>query len=126
MNKNTIKSIRAVFAGFITVVILSVGTDSILEVSGIFPPPSQGLFITWMLVLALMYRCVYTVAGGYVTAWLSPDHPVRHSIILGSIGTVAAIIGVVTGWSLSQHWYPISLVVTALPCTWLGGKWKTR
>ena len=126
MNKNMAKTIWAVFAGFLTVVILSVGTDSILEKLGIFPPPDQGLFITWMLVLALIYRCVYTVAGGYVTAWLAPDRPMRHAIILGIIGTVAATIGVVVGWNLSQHWYPISLVVTALPCTWVGGKLKTK
>ena len=126
MNKNTLKSIWAVFAGFVTVAILSVGTDSVLEKLGIFTAPDQGLFITWMLVLALIYRCVYTVAGGYVTAWLAPDRPMRHTIILGIVGIVAATIGVVVGWNLSQHWYPISLVITALPCTWLGGKLKTK
>ena len=122
---NTLKTIWAVFAGFVTVVILSVATDFALESVGIFPPPDQGLFITWMLILALAYRCVYTVAGGYVTARLAPDRPMRHVIILGIVGVVAGSIGVVVGWNLSAHWYPIALVITALPCTWLGGKLKT-
>ncbi len=126
MNKNTLKSIGAVLAGFVAVVILSVGTDSFLEMLGVFPPPEKGLFITWMLVVALMYRCIYTVAGGYVTARLAPDRPMRHVIILGIIGIIAGTIGVVVGWHLSAHWYPISLVITALPCSWLGGKLKTR
>lgn len=116
----TLQSIGAVLAGFITVVILSVATDTILESLGIFP--EQGLFITWMLVVALLYRCLYTVIGGYITARLAPRNPLRHSIILGCIGTVAAIMGTIVGWNLSQHWYPIALVVTAIPCTLLGGK----
>lgn len=121
-----LKSIGAVFAGFLTVVILSIVTDTILEALNIFPPLGQGLFITWMLVVALIYRCIYTVAGGYVTASLAPDKPMRHVIILGIIGIVAGSAGVVVGWNLSQHWYPIALVVTAMPCTWFGGKLKTR
>lgn len=126
MNMNRLKSVGAVLAGFVTVVVLSVGTDSVLEKLGIFPPPDQGLFITWMLVLALVYRCAYTVAGGYVTALFAPNRPLRHVIILGLIGIVAGSVGVVVGWNLSAHWYPIALVITALPCTWLGGKLKTN
>jgi hypothetical protein len=123
---STLKSIWAVLAGFLTVVILSVGTDYVLEALGIFPPQSQPAAITsGLLLIALIYRCLYTVAGGYMTAWLSPDRPMRHVIILGCIGIVAGTTGAVVAWNLSsQHWYPIALVVTALPCTWLGGKLK--
>ena len=123
---NTLKSIWAVFAGILVNVILSTATDFVLEKLGIFPPPSGGLFITWMLALALAYRMVYTVLGGYVTAWAAPQNPMKHVWILGGIGIVLGSIGVVVGWNLSQHWYPIALVITAIPCTWLGGKWKTR
>ena len=120
------RSIGAVFGGFLTVVIFSVGTDAILEFIGIFPPPDQGFFITWMLVVALMYRSIYTVAGGYVTARLSPVNPMKHVKILASIGTAAGVAGVYIGWDLSQHWYPIALAITAFPLTWLGGWLKTR
>jgi hypothetical protein len=119
---NVLKSIWAVFAGFLVVVILSTATDFVLEHLGIFPPPGEGLFVTWMLVVALAYRMLYTVAGGYVTARLAPSRPVRHVVILGCIGIAAATAGTIVGWNLSQHWYPIALVITALPCTWLGGK----
>ena len=79
-----------------------------------------------MLILALAYRCVYTIAGGYVTAMMAPNRPMRHAIILGIVGIVAGTIGVVIAWDLSPHWYPIALVITALPCTWLGGKLKNK
>ena len=125
---NTLKSIGAVFAGFLAVVVLSVGTDFVLESLGIFPPQSEpAAYTPGMLLVALIYRCVYTVAGGYVTAWLAPDRPMRHAIILGFVGIVAGTIGAVVAWNLSpHHWYPIALVITALPCTWLGGKLKTK
>jgi hypothetical protein len=125
MNKTTLKGIGAILAGFITVFILSIGTDSVLESVGIFPPLGT-VFNTWMLLLALIYRCAYTVAGGYITAMLAPGRPMRHAINLGIIGIIAATLGAAAGWNLSQHWYPIALIVTALPCTWLGGKLKTK
>jgi hypothetical protein len=88
---NSFKSIVCVVAGFLTVVVLSIVTDKILESAGIFPPATEGLFVTWMLALALFYRTVYTVAGGYVTAKLAPANPMRHVMILGVIGTLAGM-----------------------------------
>jgi hypothetical protein len=42
------------------------------------------------------------------------------------VGLVAATIGLVATWNsgpeLGPKWYPILLVVTALPCVWLGGR----
>jgi len=125
---NTLKSIGAILAGFVTVVILSTVTDLILEKLGIFPPLSEPQAYTGlMLMFALLYRTIFTVVGGYVTGRLAPDRPVGHAIVLGIIGIVAGTIGVAVAWNMSpQHWYPIALVITALPCTWLGGKLKTR
>jgi uncharacterized protein YndB with AHSA1/START domain len=118
-----LKSIGAIVAGFLTVVILSTGTDYVLETLGIFPPASEaGLFIPWMLGLALAYRTVYTVLGGYVTAWLAPEKPMRLVHILAVLGTIGGIAGIVAGWNLSQHWYPIALAVLAYPSVWLGGR----
>ena len=122
-NTNNFKSIGAVLAGMIVIVALSIGTDFVLERLGIFPPTGQGFF-PWMLLLALIYRSIYAVAGGYVTAMLAPNQPMRHAIILGILGLVVSIIGTVVGWNLSHHWYPIALVITSLPCTWFGGKIK--
>lgn len=123
MKKSIFKSIGAVAAGFLTVAVCSVATDSILEGLGVFPPIGEGLFVTWMLVLALAYRTVYTVAGGYVTAALAPDRPMRHVVILAVIGTVAGIVGAVAviPQELSPVWYPVALAVLAFPSVWAGG-----
>jgi len=123
---DTLKSTGAVFAGMLTIVVLSTATDAVLEKLGIFPPLEKGLFIPWMLALALVYRSVYAIAGGFITAMLAPKRPMQHAIILGGIGVVISIIGVFVAWDMSPHWYPIALVLTALPCTWLGGRTKTQ
>ncbi len=126
MNKNTIKSIGAVLAGFITVFALSVVTDTILEKLGVFPPQNDpGSSLPWMLMLALIYRSIYAIVGFYVAATLAPSRPMRHAIILGIIGLVFAILGMIANWdksTASTAWYPISLVILTLPCAWLGGK----
>lgn len=116
-----IKSIWAILAGILVNVILSLTTDTILETLGIFPPPSQGFFTTWMIVTAFGYRLVYTYLGGLTTARLAPNRPMKHVIILGCIGTALSTVGIFVAWDLSQHWYPIALAVTAFPVTWWGG-----
>lgn len=122
------RSIFAVVAGFLTVFILSVLTDFILETIGVFPSASDGLFVTWMLVLALFYRSVYAIAGGYITAKLAPHKPMKHVWILAIIGTVFAVLGIFVNLSrnLGPNWYPIMLAILTIPCVWLGGKLRKR
>jgi hypothetical protein len=124
----TLKSIGAVLAGFLTVVVLSIGMDFILESLGFFPPQNEpDSYTWWMLLIALIYRCAATVAGGYVTARLAPNRPMRHALILGIVGIVAGTAGAIATWGMTpHHWYPIALVVTAVPCTWYGGTLKTN
>ena len=119
--KKNLKSIGAVVAGFLTVVMLSIITDTILEKSGIFPPQTVP-YASWMLGVALFYRTVFTVAGGFVTAKLAPSKPMKHVIVLAILGTLGGISGVIAGWNLSAHWYPIALAVLAFPSVWYGGK----
>ena len=125
---STLRGIGAILAGVIFIVVTHSLTDLVLEKLGIFTPPSQGLHITWMVVTATIYRSIFTVGGGYVTAALAPNPKMRWVIILGIIGTILGAIGAVVTipMKLSPAWYPIALVILALPCVWLGGKLKTR
>ena len=117
------RSTGAVLAGFVAVVVLSLGTDQVLHMLKVYPPWGQpmagGLF-----ALATAYRIVYTVAGGYITARLAPHAPVRHALILGVIGLVPGVGGVMVAIAkpeLGPLWYPIAIAVTGVPCAWLGG-----
>jgi hypothetical protein len=90
---NILRSMAAVVAGFIAVVLLSTGTDYVLEASHIFPPPAQQLNQPGILAVALAYRCLFTVIGGWIAARLAPSRPVLQAMVLGAIGTAAAIAG---------------------------------
>jgi len=113
----------AVFLGFVTVVVLSLGTDQILHVLKIYPPWGQPMYQPGLNLLALSYRIVYTVLGMYITAKYAPYSPMRHVWVGGIIGLVLGIIGVIAAipLNLGPIWYPIAIALTALPCAWLGG-----
>jgi hypothetical protein len=128
MDMKILRGIGAVLAGMIFIVVTHTLTDFVLEKLGIFTPPQQGFHTTWMVVTATIYRSIYTVAGGYVTAALAPDPPMRYVMILGLIGLVVSTLAAIATipMKLGPAWYPIALAVLALPCVWLGGRLKTK
>jgi hypothetical protein len=122
--RSLLRSTGAVVAGLIAVFVLSLGTDEALHLLGLYPPwavrMSDALF-----GLATAYRIVYGVAGGYLVARLAPDAPMRHALLYGAVGVVmsaAGLLASVTHPELGPLWYPVALLLTALPCAWAGGR----
>lgn len=117
------RSVAAVFLGLVAVVVLSLGTDQVFHVLNVYPPWGQPMNEPGLNLLALSYRTLYAVLGSYIAAYLAPRNPMRHALFLGLVGLVLSIIGAVTTipMRLGPAWYPIALVVTALPCAWIGG-----
>jgi hypothetical protein len=119
------KSIGAVLAGMVVGIVLSIGTDVALHAAGVFPTLGQRV-PNLLLALATVYRTVYGVAGAYITARLAPARPMMHALVLGALGLVASVVGAVVTWNkgpgFGPHWYPLALVVLALPTAWVGGK----
>jgi hypothetical protein len=120
------RSVIAVVAGLAAVVLLSTLTDMVMHATNIIPPGE--MWDPWDNALALAYRCLFTVVGGYLTARLAPSAPMAHAVALGLIGTAIGIAGVVAtaGLNLGPRWYPIALAASGLPCTWLGGLLNAR
>lgn len=121
--RNLWRSTGAVVLGFFAVVVLSLGTDEALHLLKVYPPWGQPMFEPRLNLLALSYRIIYAVIGSYIAARFAPRNPMRHAMVLGLIGTALSAAGAVaaTHADLGPVWYPIALVVTALPCAWLGG-----
>jgi peptidoglycan/LPS O-acetylase OafA/YrhL len=123
--RRILRRIGAVLAGLLVVVILDTGIDVVLHATGIYPPWFKPMR-TSLWLLAIAYRMVDGVAGGYIVARLAPDRPVQHALVLGVIGIVLSIVGVIgtfnRGPEFGPIWYPLALVVVALPCAWLGGR----
>jgi surface polysaccharide O-acyltransferase-like enzyme len=123
------RSIVAVLAGFVVVFVLSLGTDIALHATGVYPPWFQPMSGT-LFLLATLYRTVYGVVGSYVTARLAPDRPMRHALAGGVVGVVLSTVGAVATWNrgpeFGPHWYPVALIVLAMPCAWVGGRLYNR
>jgi hypothetical protein len=117
------KSILAVVAGVIFIVVVTTIVDILLHVAGVFPPMDQPIDDK-LSALATSYRVVISVAGAWLTARLAPSKPMKHAMILGYVGVALGLIGVVATWNLGlgPRWYPIALVALAIPQCWAGGK----
>jgi hypothetical protein len=125
--RRTFRSIGAVLAGIVVGIAITLGTDQLLHMAGVFPPWGQSMVgYDGALGLATAYRVVYEILGSYITARLAPNRPMLHALIGGVIGVIASTVGAVVTWNggpaFGPHWYPIALIVTALPCAWVGGK----
>jgi hypothetical protein len=122
MNKNTWKSIWAVAAGVLTIIIVTTLVDIVLHAAGVYPAWDKPLDHS-LALLASSYRLVISIAGAYLTARLAPDRPLRHAVILGFVGTLLGVVGIVATWNagLGPRWYPVSLAVLAIPQCWFGG-----
>jgi hypothetical protein len=123
--RRTGRSVWAFVAGFLVVVVLSTAADLLMHSTGVFPPMGEPMSDS-RFVLAGAYRFVFAVLGCYLTARLAPARPMKHALIGGAIGLVLATIGAVATWNagpaFGPHWYPLSLVVTAIPGAWIGGR----
>ena len=123
------RSVGAVVAGVLVTALLSVATDAVMHATGVFPPFGEPMTDS-LFVWALAYRLLCTVLGGWVTAALAPSRPMAHVVVLGTIGVVAATAGAVATWNagpaFGPKWYPVLLIVTALPCVWAGGMLRRR
>ena len=125
MDNNIGKSTGAVLAGILVGAVLSLGTDVVLHATRVFPPWGQPASDA-LLLLATAYRTVYSVAGSYITARLAPNRPMLHALVLGVLGLAVSIAGTVVTWNkgpaFGPHWYPVALIVLAVPQCWAGGK----
>jgi hypothetical protein len=120
-----LRRILAVLLGLVVVIVLSTATDMLLE-NSILPGLAKAQATTGVWLFVTAYRAIYSIAGCYVAARLAPDHPMAHALVLGVIGLLLASLGAYVMWSMGTHWYPIALIVSALPCAWIGGWLHTR
>jgi hypothetical protein len=123
--RRLLRSAAAVLAGLLAIVALSLGTDQLFHTLDVYPPWGQPMHDAGLNLLALSYRVVYGILGGYITARLAPHSPMRHALIGGVIGLVVSAAGAVAAirLNLGPSWYPIALALSALPCAWLGARW---
>jgi hypothetical protein len=118
-----LKSVGAVLAGFIFIVVTHTATDAVLERIGVLP--KNNLFVGTGLILAVIgYRAVFSLIGCYIAALLAPHSPMKHALALGIVGVLLSTVGAIAtaNMNLGPAWYAWTLVAISLPIAWLGGK----
>ena len=119
-------SAGAIAVGFLVTALASTGSDAVMHATGVFRDTPREMSHS-LFALAAAYRTLFTIAGGFVTARLAPDKPMRHVWILAGIGLLAGLAGVAIYYSagvgeLGPSWYAIAIPVEAIPCVWAGGR----
>jgi hypothetical protein len=117
------KSVWAVAAGLLFIIGVTTLVDIVLHLVGVYPPMDQPIDHP-LALLATVYRIVISIAGAWLTARLAPDQPMKHAMALGYVGVGLSLVGLVATWNLGlgPRWYPIALVVLAIPQCWAGGQ----
>ena len=121
------RSIWAVFAGVLLIIVVTTIVDVVLHAVG---ASSNGQRLTDSLaMLATAYRVVITVRRRLADRE-APRRliPMRHALILGAVGTVLGLAGLIKTWNPRSRpaLVSIALVVIAIPQCWLGGKLYER
>ena len=121
------RSIVAVLVGIIVGIVATIVTDIVLHQIGVFPPWGASMVgYDGALALATAYRTIYGIAASYIIARLAPGKPMQHALVGGFLGLVVGVVGAAVTWNkgpaFGPHWYPLALIVLAMPQAWIGGQ----
>jgi len=119
--RRTLRSVGAVLGGLAATFVATTVIDIALHAAGVFPPLGVRMADA-LFVLALAYRIVLNIGGGYLVARLAPRRPLAHAIALGAIGVGIAIAGAIAFGSQGPVWYSLANIAIAVPCAYVGGK----
>jgi hypothetical protein len=54
----------------------------------------------------------------------------KHALVGVVIGFVVSLAGAIATWNGGQqfqtHWYPVALILLAIPCAWVGGMLRLK
>jgi hypothetical protein len=118
------RSIGAILAGLLVIVILSIATDAAMYATRVFPHTGQPMSdALWLIPTG--YRFAFSVLGSWLTAWLAPKQPMRHALSLGVIGFLLGMVGVIVALNanppLGPTWYAIAVMALPFPAALVGG-----
>jgi len=119
MMSELFKSARAVFAGVLVNFVVAVPIDAVMHSTGVFPRDATQM-TDGLYAVALAYRFMAALMGGYVTAFMAPSNPHRHARYLAGVGMALSSTGAYLMWDVGHHWYPLALVAMSMPCCLAG------
>ena len=108
------KNFLAVIAGLAVVIVISTGLDYVMHRTGVFSMDNTAMTTAnWLLALA--YRLVAAIAGGWVTARLAQSRPIFLAIVLGIIGSIlGGAVSHMFSRPTNQRFHPAGLIFSTL------------
>ena len=120
-----VRSILAIVVGFLFIGALAGGTGAALSSAGILPAGGS-MTDPALVLLEAAYVAVFAIAGCWLAAWLAPNRPMRHALILGFLGLVFNVIGAVATWGQRPAWAIALNLALVMPYAWLGGRLREQ
>jgi hypothetical protein len=127
-----LRTVGAIVAGIAVLGALSFGIEAVANplMLHLFPqafPNAAALNRSFAAHLVMFaYTFLSIVAGGYVAAWISREHPLRDAVIMGAIEAVLTAWLMTTGFHQAPLYSWIVGIVVCIPGAWLGGILRVR
>jgi hypothetical protein len=121
-----VRSILAVVAGFLLIGTLAFGTGAVLAATGVFPPATEPVTDLGRLLLETVYVAAFAIAGCWLAAFLAPDRPMRHALVLGVLGLAFNLAMAPATWDLRPSWSIVLNLVLVMPYAWIGGRLREQ
>jgi hypothetical protein len=118
-----LRSVVAVVTGFLLIMLLSLGMDTVLRTVLPAAFAADGR-VDGVPLLLFMQACVgvFAIAGCWLAARLAPRRPMFHALVLGVLGLAFNIAGSYAMWHTAPAWYHVLAIVLVLPYAWAGGQ----
>ena len=122
-----IRSLLAVFAGFLWWGLVCVTVTSILiaAVPSAFDE-TGGTFDVGMNGLLIFLTTLYSVSSGYLTAWIAGRREMAHTLALGAWNLAFGTFVQILNWNLQPVWYHLIFLSLLIPMIALGGWLRLR
>lgn len=117
-----LRSIIAVIAGSVVWMVTALGMDALLMT---FMPSwfgANGKTESVPLLLFMMsYSLLFSVLGGFVTAFIARRNEVRHALVLGVLQLAMGIMATVKFYDTAPLWFHVTFLLLLVPANILGG-----
>jgi hypothetical protein len=119
-----VRIVAAVLGGYVGIGILVVLTD--LVFAAVIPGfRAMTTLPTYYFVIVTFTDALYSIAGGYLCAYIARAAVSRATLGLMIFGEIAGIVSVVLGWHIQPHWFALALLVLFPPAVWFGSRLRS-
>jgi hypothetical protein len=120
------RSVAAIVAGFVLIAALSLTTGAALQGAGLMPAAGLPMTDTGGVLLETAYVAIFAIAGCWFAAYLAPDRPMRHALILGLLGLAFNLVSAAAVWDQRPTWAIILNLALVMPYAWIGGRLREQ